>query len=61
MRKVGSVLGVEAMALYHYFRNKAELLDGILDIILADVAPDAGRNAAGPRAPDLRRTAYHRR
>ncbi len=38
MRKLGSVLGVEAMALYHYFRNKAELLDGILDIILADVA-----------------------
>lgn len=38
MRKLGSVLGVEGMALYHYFRNKAELLDGILDIILADVA-----------------------
>lgn len=38
MRKLGSVLGVEGMALYHYFRNKAELLDGILDIILAGVA-----------------------
>jgi AcrR family transcriptional regulator len=37
MRKLGSVLGVEAMALYHYFRNKAELLDGILDVILVDV------------------------
>jgi len=38
MRKLGAVLGVEAMALYHYFRNKAELLDGILDIVLEDVA-----------------------
>lgn len=38
MRKLGSVLGVEAMALYHYFSNKAELLDGILDIVLEDVA-----------------------
>ena len=50
MRKLGSVLGVEAMALYHYFRNKAELLDGILDIILADVAarltPEDIRNLA---------------
>jgi AcrR family transcriptional regulator len=38
MRKLGSVLGVEGMALYHYFRNKAELLDGILDVILVEVA-----------------------
>jgi len=37
MRKLGSELGVEAMALYHYFRNKAELLDGILDIVLDGV------------------------
>lgn len=37
MRKLGSELGVEAMALYHYFRNKAELLDGILDIVLDEV------------------------
>jgi AcrR family transcriptional regulator len=38
MRKLGSELGVEAMALYHYFRNKAELLDGILDIALEEVS-----------------------
>nr|WP_315251566.1 TetR/AcrR family transcriptional regulator C-terminal domain-containing protein [uncultured Duganella sp.] len=38
MRKLGSELGVEAMALYHYFRNKAELLDGILDIVLDQVS-----------------------
>ncbi|WP_432383503.1 TetR/AcrR family transcriptional regulator [Duganella sp. P38] len=38
MRKLGGELGVEAMALYHYFRNKAELLDGILDIVLDEVS-----------------------
>lgn len=38
MRKLGGELGVEAMALYHYFRNKAELLDGILDIVLEEVS-----------------------
>lgn len=38
MRKLGGVLGVEAMAMYHHFRNKAELLDGILDIMLSEVA-----------------------
>jgi AcrR family transcriptional regulator len=35
MRRLGAALGVEAMALYHYFRNKAELLDGVLDLVLA--------------------------
>jgi AcrR family transcriptional regulator len=38
MRKLGTELGVEAMALYHHFRNKAELLDGILDIVLDEVS-----------------------
>jgi AcrR family transcriptional regulator len=37
MRRLGSILGVEAMTLYYYFRNKAELLDGILDLVLAEV------------------------
>jgi len=33
MRKLGSVLGVEAMSLYHYVENKGDLLDAILDIL----------------------------
>lgn len=54
MRKLGGVLGVEAMALYHYFRNKAELLDGILDVVLDDVA--AGLTADGTPLQRVRRT-----
>jgi AcrR family transcriptional regulator len=35
MRKLGSVLGVEAMALYHYFPSKAALVDGLVAAVLA--------------------------
>ncbi|WP_051780707.1 TetR/AcrR family transcriptional regulator [Janthinobacterium agaricidamnosum] len=34
MRKLGASLGVEAMTLYYYFTNKAELLDGVTDCLL---------------------------
>jgi AcrR family transcriptional regulator len=54
MRKLGGELGVEAMALYHHFRNKAELLDGILDIVLEDV--DATLTADGTPLERVRRT-----
>lgn len=34
MRKLGAELGVEAMSLYHYVENKAELLDAVLTLVL---------------------------
>ena len=37
MRRLGSELGVEAMALYYYFRNKSALLDGLCEKLLADL------------------------
>ena len=37
MRKLGSVLGVEAMSLYHYVVNKDDLLDAILDCLYAEI------------------------
>lgn len=37
MRKLGSELGVEAMSLYHYVKNKDDLLDAILDCLYAEV------------------------
>ncbi len=39
MRKLGTGLGVEAMALYHHFRNKAELLDGVLELLIEEAEP----------------------
>ncbi len=40
MRGVGEVLGVEGMALYRHVANKDELLDGVLETVLAEVRAD---------------------
>lgn len=37
MRKLGAALGVEAMALYHHFAHKGELLDGVLEHMLDEI------------------------
>ncbi|MFC4126328.1 TetR/AcrR family transcriptional regulator [Nocardia rhizosphaerae] len=37
MRKLGSTLGVEAMALYNHIANKDDLLDGMLDHIADEI------------------------
>ena len=37
MRKLGAQLGVEAMSLYHYVRNKDDLLDAVLDRLYAEI------------------------
>ncbi|MDB5176209.1 MAG: putative transcriptional regulator [Candidatus Saccharibacteria bacterium] len=37
MRKLGVVLGVEAMALYHHFANKEELIDSMVDSVHAEI------------------------
>jgi AcrR family transcriptional regulator len=43
MRKLGQELGVEAMALYHHFANKSEVLDGIVDLVFSEIElPAAG-------------------
>ncbi len=39
MRKLGRELGVDPMADYYYFPNKAAVLDGIVDAVLAEVHP----------------------
>ena len=36
MRKLGQLLGFEAMSLYNHVANKDDLLDGILDVVLAE-------------------------
>ena len=38
MRKLGQELGVEAMSLYNHVKNKDDLLDGMVDTILGEIA-----------------------
>ena len=37
MRKLGQQLGVEAMALYHHFANKDDLVDSIVDLVFGEI------------------------
>ncbi len=37
MRKLGQALGVEAMAVYYYFANKEQVLDGIVDLVFGEI------------------------
>ncbi|NUP10668.1 MAG: TetR family transcriptional regulator [Polyangiaceae bacterium] len=39
MRRLGEELGVEAMSLYHHVANKAAILDGIFETVLAELPP----------------------
>jgi AcrR family transcriptional regulator len=39
MRKLGQKLGFEAMSLYNHVVNKDDVLDGILDLVLAETTP----------------------
>lgn len=41
MRKLGQALGFEAMSLYNHVANKDDLLDGMLDLVLAEMEPPA--------------------
>lgn len=36
MRRLGTELGVEGMALYHHFRNKDELLQALAESVFED-------------------------
>jgi AcrR family transcriptional regulator len=37
MRKLGQALGVEAMSLYHHVANKEDLVDGMIDLVFAEI------------------------
>ncbi|MFD9947301.1 TetR/AcrR family transcriptional regulator [Nonomuraea sp. NPDC059023] len=43
MRRLGDRLGIEAMSLYHHFRNKDLILDGMIDVVFGEIElPPAG-------------------
>lgn len=45
MRKLGAVLGVEAMSLYNHVANKDEILDGMIDHVFAAIPlPDPNQD-----------------
>jgi AcrR family transcriptional regulator len=58
MRKLGQALGVEAMSLYYHVANKDALLDGMVDLVFAEIElPAAGaewRSAMRRRALSAR-------
>ena len=58
MRRLGDVLGVEAMSLYNHVANKDELLDGMVDLVFSEIdlpsAPDDWKTAMGKRAQSAR-------
>jgi AcrR family transcriptional regulator len=64
MRKLGEALGVEAMSLYNHVAHKADLLDGMVDLVFGeiDLPTDAGwRTAMRVRAVSARQVlARHR-
>jgi AcrR family transcriptional regulator len=39
MRRLGTALGVEAMSLYKHVEDKEAILDGIADLVMAEVTP----------------------
>jgi AcrR family transcriptional regulator len=39
MRKLADELGAGAMSLYHYVPNKTDLIDGMVDIVFAEIEP----------------------
>ncbi|HXI96012.1 MAG TPA: TetR family transcriptional regulator, partial [Candidatus Acidoferrum sp.] len=54
MRKLGQELGVEAMSLYNHVANKDDILDGIVDLVFAEIDLPSG---AGDWKPAMRRRA----
>ena len=59
MRRLGQELGVEAMSLYNHVANKEDLLDGMVDAIVAEIErtddrwwTGSRRRATGSSRPD---------
>lgn len=59
MRRIGTALGVEAMALYHHFPGKGQVLDAVMELLVDEI-----RFVPSADAPALERlrialTSYH--
>jgi AcrR family transcriptional regulator len=60
MRKLGQELGASAMSAYYYFATKAQLLDGMVDVIFGEIEPPSleldWKSAMRARAVSTRET-----
>ena len=54
MRKLAKELGVEAMSLYNHVANKDDLLDGIVDLVFAEIEAPSPASTGGPRCAGAR-------
>lgn len=63
MRRLGAELGVEAMSLYKHVANKNEILDGIVELVIAEIEiPEVGvdwKTAMKQRAISARAVLSH--
>jgi AcrR family transcriptional regulator len=59
MRKLGEAVGVEAMSLYNHVASKEDLLDGMIDVVFAEIdlpsSADGWRAAMRQRCISVRR------
>lgn len=58
MRKLAAKLGVEAMSLYHHVPNKSVILDGMVDLVFAEIELPAG---SGDWKDEMRKRAHSAR
>lgn len=56
MRSLARELGIEAMSLYHHVANKEDLLDGVVDVVAAEIQDAVGR--LEPLADDAPRSSW---
>ena len=65
MRKLGEVLGVEAMSLYNHVASKGDLLDGMIDLVFSEIDLPSGaagwKTAMRQRAASARQVLSHHR
>jgi len=65
MRKLGEALGVEAMSLYNHVASKADLLDGMIDLVFSEIDLPSGdgdwRAAMRGRAISARQVLHRHR
>ncbi|MCC3765326.1 TetR/AcrR family transcriptional regulator C-terminal domain-containing protein [Glycomyces sp. TRM65418] len=60
MRSLAESLGVEAMSLYHHVANKEAVLDGLVEVVMAEIE-EAVAGLDAPEPEDDWRTAMRRR